>query len=157
MTKSQSVSTWDAVQQWHVHDCDFQMVYVLNGWATFEYEGQGKVRLEAGSCVHQPPGIRHRELGHSDDIEMLELCQQGIEHAPTEYTELSKGLDVGCEDLRLQKGALSADGLVPDKGADTAFRALASVDPEIAKAKLDLAAVYTNDFAKKANAKYPKG
>jgi hypothetical protein len=23
--------------------------------------------------VHQPPGIRHRELGHSDDIEMLEI------------------------------------------------------------------------------------
>jgi hypothetical protein len=23
--------------------------------------------------VHQPPGIRHRELGHSDDIEMLEV------------------------------------------------------------------------------------
>lgn len=31
------------------------------------------VRLEAGSCVHQPPEIRHRELGHSDDIEMLEI------------------------------------------------------------------------------------
>ena len=55
------------------------------------------------------------------------------------------------------KGALSADGLFPEKGADTAFRALASVDPEIAKATLDLAAVYTNDFAKKAGAKYPKG
>jgi hypothetical protein len=24
--------------------------------------------------VHQPPGIRHRELGHSDDIEMLEVA-----------------------------------------------------------------------------------
>ena len=55
------------------------------------------------------------------------------------------------------KGALSPDGLFPAKGADTAFRALASIDPEIAKAKLDLTAVYTNDFAKKANARYPKG
>ncbi|MBK6790257.1 MAG: ABC transporter substrate-binding protein [Betaproteobacteria bacterium] len=54
------------------------------------------------------------------------------------------------------KGALSPDGLFPAKGADTAFRALASIDAEIAKAKLDLNAVYTNDFAKKANAKYPK-
>ena len=54
------------------------------------------------------------------------------------------------------KGALSPDGLFPDKGPDTAFRALASIDPEIAKATLDLKAVYTNDFAKKANAKYPK-
>ena len=55
------------------------------------------------------------------------------------------------------KGALSADGTIPEKGPDTAFRALASIDPEIAKAQLDLAAVYTNDFVKKANAKYPKG
>lgn len=54
------------------------------------------------------------------------------------------------------KGALSPDGLVPDKGADTALRALASIDPEVAKAKVDLAAVYTNDFARKANLKYPK-
>jgi NitT/TauT family transport system substrate-binding protein len=55
------------------------------------------------------------------------------------------------------KGALSADGTIPDKGADTALRALASIDAEIGKARLDLAAVYTNDFVKKANAKYPRG
>ncbi len=55
------------------------------------------------------------------------------------------------------KGALSPDGLIPDKGSETAFRALASIDAELAKAKLDLAAVYTNDFVKKANARYPKG
>jgi NitT/TauT family transport system substrate-binding protein len=54
------------------------------------------------------------------------------------------------------KGALSPDGMFPEKGPDTAFRALASIDPEIASAKLDLAAVYTNEFVKKANAKYPK-
>jgi NitT/TauT family transport system substrate-binding protein len=55
------------------------------------------------------------------------------------------------------KGALSPDGLFPEKGAETAFRALASIDAEIAKAKLDLKAVFTNEFVKKANAKYPKG
>lgn len=54
------------------------------------------------------------------------------------------------------KGALSPDGLIPEAGADTARRALASIDPEIAKATLDLKAVFTNDFAKRANAKYPK-
>ncbi len=57
----------------HRHHVEFQMVYVLKGWIEFEYEGQGVVRLEAGSCVHQPPGIRHREIGHSADIEMLEI------------------------------------------------------------------------------------
>ena len=55
------------------------------------------------------------------------------------------------------KGALSPDGSFPTKGADTAFRALASVDDKLAAAKLDLNAVYTNAFVQKANAKYPKG
>lgn len=55
------------------------------------------------------------------------------------------------------KGALSPDGLIPEAGSATALRALASVDDAIAKAKLDLKANYTNEFAKKANAKYPKG
>lgn len=57
----------------HRHRTEFQLVYVLKGWIEFEYEGQGTVRLETGSCVYQPPGIRHRELGHSDDVELLEV------------------------------------------------------------------------------------
>lgn len=55
------------------------------------------------------------------------------------------------------QGALSPDGTIPEQGAATALRALASADPKIAAAKLDLQAVYTNDFVKRANAKYPKG
>ncbi len=55
------------------------------------------------------------------------------------------------------KGALSPNGMIPEKGPQTAFRALASIDKGIAAAKLDLGAVYTNDFVKKAMAKYPKG
>ena len=61
----------------HLHRTTFQLVYILKGWIEFEYEGQGVVRLEAGSCVHQPPGIRHRERGHSEDIEMLEVVLPG--------------------------------------------------------------------------------
>ena len=56
--------------------------------------------------------------------------------------------------FRAAQKALSPDGMFPAKGPETAFRALASADPKLAEAKLDLAAVYTNDFAKKANAKY---
>ena len=55
------------------------------------------------------------------------------------------------------KGALSPDGMFPEAGPETARRALASIDPEIAAAKVDLGAIYTNDFVKRANAKYPKG
>lgn len=61
----------------HLHETSFQLVYVLKGWIEFEYEGQGVVRLEAGSCVYQPPQIRHRELGHSTDIELLEIVMPG--------------------------------------------------------------------------------
>jgi len=55
------------------HDLDFQMVYVTKGWVVFEYEGHGEHMLRAGSCVLQPPGIRHREVRHSDDLELIEI------------------------------------------------------------------------------------
>src|SRR5258705_7262143 len=59
--------------QWHGHDCDVQFVYVLRGWAVFEYEGVGRVTMRAGSCFYQPPGIRHREIRHSKDLELIEI------------------------------------------------------------------------------------
>ncbi|MFN9210004.1 MAG: ABC transporter substrate-binding protein, partial [Betaproteobacteria bacterium] len=52
------------------------------------------------------------------------------------------------------KPALSPDGTIPDEGPKTALRALAAGDEKLAGAKVDLKAVYTNDFVKKANAKY---
>ena len=61
----------------HWHETEFQFVYILKGWIKFDYEGVGEVLLEAGTCVYQPPGIKHRELGHSDDIEILELVMPG--------------------------------------------------------------------------------
>jgi len=63
----------DAVQEWHVHHCEFQFVMVLNGWAEFEYEGEGIHRIEKGDVVNQRPGIRHREIACSDDFEVLEI------------------------------------------------------------------------------------
>src|SRR5690606_2683446 len=46
----------------HLHQLDFQFVYVLQGWVEFEYEQTGVVRLEQGDSVYQPAGIRHREI-----------------------------------------------------------------------------------------------
>jgi quercetin dioxygenase-like cupin family protein len=68
-----SVAGTEYASQPHLHRTEFQLVYVLKGWIEFEYVGQGRVRLEACSCVHQSPSIRHREPGHSDDVEMLEI------------------------------------------------------------------------------------
>ncbi|HET9735433.1 MAG TPA: cupin domain-containing protein [Burkholderiales bacterium] len=69
--------------QWHRHDCDVQFVYVLKGWAVFEYEGVGCVRMKAGTCFYQPPGIRHREIRHSRDLEMIEVV------APADFRTVS--------------------------------------------------------------------
>lgn len=63
----------DEVQKWHVHDCTFQIVYVLNGWADFEYAGQGVKRISKGDFINQRPGIPHREIKCSDDFEVLEI------------------------------------------------------------------------------------
>jgi NitT/TauT family transport system substrate-binding protein len=55
------------------------------------------------------------------------------------------------------KGALSPDGLIPEAGPPTALRALQSADATLNNFKFDLAAVYTNDFVRRAMTRYPKG
>ncbi len=67
----------DDVQQWHIHECTFQLVYVLKGWATFEYEGEGQRTIRAGDCINQRPMIKHREIACSDDFEVLEVVAPG--------------------------------------------------------------------------------
>lgn len=57
----------------HRHQLDFQMVYMLKGWARMRFEGVGEVRLEAGSCWYQEPGINHSVVEYSDDFEILEI------------------------------------------------------------------------------------
>lgn len=64
--------------EWHSHDCRIQFVYVLKGWALFEYEGVGKVMMKAGSCFYQPPNIRHREIRHSKNLEMIEVVAPAV-------------------------------------------------------------------------------
>ena len=57
----------------HRHTLDFQMVYILKGWAKFHYEGEGEFTVRKGDCIHQPPGIHHDLLDYSKDLEMLEI------------------------------------------------------------------------------------
>ena len=63
----------EEVSKPHYHDVDFQMVYVLKGWFTSEFEGYGAHTFHAGSCWIQPPKIKHTVLGYSDDCELLEI------------------------------------------------------------------------------------
>jgi len=57
----------------HTHSLDFQMVYVLKGWMRTSFEGVGERTLEAGDSMYQEPGINHRVLDYSDDLEVLEI------------------------------------------------------------------------------------
>jgi NitT/TauT family transport system substrate-binding protein len=49
--------------------------------------------------------------------------------------------------------AISLDGLLPEEGAKTALRALASFDTAIKADKIDLGKTYTNEFARRAERK----
>jgi NitT/TauT family transport system substrate-binding protein len=50
--------------------------------------------------------------------------------------------------------AIALDGLLPEDGAKTALKALASFEPSVKAEKIDLAKTYTNDFARRAKEKY---
>lgn len=57
----------------HYHGVQFQFLYMLKGWMVGEYEGAGRVKMSAGSCWIQPPGIRHQVIDYSDGCEMIEI------------------------------------------------------------------------------------
>ncbi|MEM7246712.1 MAG: cupin domain-containing protein [Acidobacteriota bacterium] len=63
------------VPDWvHHHDVRFQVIHCLRGWVRVVYEDQGPpFVMEAGDCVLQPPGIRHRVLECSPGVEVVEL------------------------------------------------------------------------------------
>ena len=59
--------------EWHYHKVDFQMVYILKGTVKFEYKGHGEFTFYPGDVIYQPPEIHHREIEHSDDLELIEI------------------------------------------------------------------------------------
>lgn len=48
----------------------------------------------------------------------------------------------------------SPHGMMPDEGPATALRALTRVDPELARARIDLGRTFSNDWTRKARLKY---
>ena len=77
----------DAVREWHVHDCTFQMTYVLTGWATFEWEGSKLEEEFKKSGEAQFIPITFKE--HWTDIRTIQKTNG------TKYTDESlKGLKV---------------------------------------------------------------
>jgi len=57
---------------WHVHHCEGQFVYILQGWVDLEFADR-KVRVEAGDSIFIPGETPHNETATSDALEILEV------------------------------------------------------------------------------------
>jgi quercetin dioxygenase-like cupin family protein len=58
----------------HYHNIHFQLIFCVAGWVRLVYQGQrDPFVLNAGDCVLQPPGIRHRVLESSVGLEVVEI------------------------------------------------------------------------------------
>jgi len=57
----------------HYHTLDVQVVYVLKGWAVFEYGQFGEFKCGPGDCISQPSGIVHQQTDRSADCYVLEV------------------------------------------------------------------------------------
>lgn len=63
----------DEARKVHLHVTAFQMIYVLKGSLTVQFEGQEPQVMRAGTCWTQPPSVKHAVLDYSDDFEALEI------------------------------------------------------------------------------------
>jgi quercetin dioxygenase-like cupin family protein len=63
----------NVVSKEHLHEAEFQMIYVLKGSMTSSFEGQGTHTMKAGDAWLQPHSIKHKVLDYSDDCEVLEI------------------------------------------------------------------------------------
>ena len=61
------------VSKLHSHAADFQLIYVLKGSITSQFEGHGVHTMTAGDAWLQPKNIKHKVLDYSDDCEVLEI------------------------------------------------------------------------------------
>jgi quercetin dioxygenase-like cupin family protein len=59
----------------HIHEADFQFIYVVKGRALLNYEGYGHAELKAGDVIFQPRGLRHDVVEVSEDYEHIEISQ----------------------------------------------------------------------------------
>jgi mannose-6-phosphate isomerase-like protein (cupin superfamily) len=57
----------------HLHEADFQMIYVLKGSITTEIKGHGVHKMNAGDSWLQPHSVVHKVLDYTDGCEVLEI------------------------------------------------------------------------------------
>jgi len=80
--------------------------------------------------------------------------QQILDTVPEEYTLGNKAMYLFA--YNNVKTAFSKDGMIPEAGARTTLKTLAAFNPAIKPSEIKLDETYTNEFVKKALAKYAK-
>ena len=82
----------------HFHRVGFQLIFCVAGWVDVLYEDQGgPLRIQAGDCFIQPPGIRHKVL-HSEGVQVVEI---GV---PAEHvTEIDHEMTLPTPHLRPER------------------------------------------------------
>jgi NitT/TauT family transport system substrate-binding protein len=94
----------------------------------------------ANAVVH---GLKWLQTAGPSDI---------IKTVPDSYLLGDRGLYLAS--FNKVREAIAIDGLLPEDGARTALKALASFEPSVKADKIDLAKTYTNDFARRAKEKF---
>jgi NitT/TauT family transport system substrate-binding protein len=94
----------------------------------------------ANAIVH---GLKWLQTAGPSDI---------IKTVPESYLLGDRGLYLAS--FNKVREAIAVDGLLPDEGARTALKALASFEPSIKAEKIELGKTYTNDFARRAKDKF---
>lgn len=61
---------------WHMHDLQVHVGYITKGWALYEFEGLGEVKVEAGTGICHLPCSRMRLLDRSPDFEGVWVAQR---------------------------------------------------------------------------------
>ena len=75
-----------------------------------------------------------------------------IKTVPESYLLGDRGLYLAS--FNKVREAIALDGLIPEEGAKTALKALASFESGVKSDKIDLGRTYTNEFARKAKDRY---
>jgi uncharacterized protein YjlB len=69
-SSSQSLSQ---LTGWHIHHCEGQFVYILDGWLDLEFAGGNVVRLATGDSLYIPGGTPHNEIQTADAFPLVEI------------------------------------------------------------------------------------
>ena len=111
------------------------------------YASQDFIQKYPNTCQVLANGIVH-------GLKWLQTAGPGdiIKTVPESYLLGDRALYLAS--FNKVREAISLDGMIPEDGARTALKALASFDSSIKADKIDLAKTYTNEFARRAKERF---